>query len=165
VGPASSLPGGLKARPALGYKLLLILTPTRLIPVDRFRRGALAIRAAVAYESRHRVRPAPVPTDAPAPVLSKGVSLMTKTMAAMKRRTTLLALGGSSLALLGSGFPGLSSCSIAAVSDGVLNDNVANSDYDTIIREPVTDFFQALWSNWVWMQFPRDPSVVNVAVE
>jgi hypothetical protein len=106
---------------------------------------------------------------------------MTKTMAAMKRRTTLLALGGSSLALLGSGFPGLSSCaqnrdivtlyqaagnsSIAAVSDGVLNDNVANSDYDTIIREPVTDFFQALWSNWVWMQFPRDPSVVNVAVE
>ncbi len=106
---------------------------------------------------------------------------MSKTLLAAKRRIALIAVGGSVFALLGAGFPGLSSCaqnrdivtlyqaagngSIEAFSDGVLNDDVDDSDYDAIVREPVTDFFQALWSNWVWMQFPRDPSDSDVAVE
>ena len=45
--------------------------------------------------------------------------------------------------------------SIAAFSDGVLNDNVANSDYDNIVRAPVTTYFQDLWSNWSIEQFPN----------
>ncbi len=110
---------------------------------------------------------------------------MSKSMIAWKRRIALLSLGGSTFFFFGTGF-GLDgpSCrndaqnrdvltfyqtignqSIAAFSDGVLDDTTANSDYDLIVRAPVTTFLQAVWDNWVFGRMPQDARFVNVAVE
>ena len=110
---------------------------------------------------------------------------MSKSMMAWKRRIVLLSLGGSTFFFFGTGGFGVNgpSCndaqnrdiatfyqtvgneSIAAFSDGVLDDNTANSDYDLIVRAPATTFMQALWSNWVFGRTPQDARFVNVAVE
>ncbi len=109
---------------------------------------------------------------------------MSKSMIAWKRRIVLLSLGGSTFFFFGAGYGlGGPSCndaqnrdiatfyqtvgnqSIAAFSDGVLDDTTANSDYDLIVRAPVTTFLQAVWDNWVFGQMPQDARFVNVAVE
>ncbi len=110
---------------------------------------------------------------------------MSKSMIAWKRRIAVFSLGGSTFFFFGAGF-GVDgpSCrndaqnrdittfyqtvgnqSIAAFSDGVLDDTTANSDYDLIIRQPATTLLQAVWSNWVFGRMPRDARFVNVAVE
>ena len=109
---------------------------------------------------------------------------MSKSMIAWKRRIAMLSLGGSTFFFFG--FAGLDgpSCrndaqnrdvatffqtvgnqSIAAFSDGVLDDNTANSDYDLVVRAPVTTFLQAVWDNWVFGRTPQDARFVNGAVE
>ncbi len=110
---------------------------------------------------------------------------MSKSMIAWKRRIAMLSLGGCTFVFFGGGFLGsdFPSCqnaqnrdittlyqtvggqSIEAFSDGVLDDNTTNSDYDLIVRQPVTTFMQAIWSNWVFERTPRDNPFVDVAVE
>jgi hypothetical protein len=55
--------------------------------------------------------------------------------------------------------------SIAAFTDGVLQDDIVNSDYDLIILQPATTYLQAIWSNWVFEKTPRDTVFVNTAVQ
>ena len=105
---------------------------------------------------------------------------MSKSMIAWKRRIALLSLGGSSFFFFGAaGFNGptcsnsaqhgdvaalyqsVGSHSIEAFSDAVLNDATEHSDYDEIIREPVTHFLQALWNNWVLERVPQDDPFVD----
>ena len=107
---------------------------------------------------------------------------MSKSMIAWKRRIALLSLGGSTFFFAGFGLGG-PSCndlqnrdiatfyqavgnqSIEAFSDGVLNDATVNSDYDLIVRVPVTNLLQAAWDNWIFGRTPQDARFVNVAVE
>lgn len=107
---------------------------------------------------------------------------MSKRMIVWKRWLVTVCLGGSMFHLAWGGWGmSLDGCtqnrdlvtfyqavgneSIAAISDGVFNDGVTDSDYDRIVRQPATGLAQAWWSNWVWLRHPRDPQVHNVAVE
>jgi hypothetical protein len=97
-------------------------------------------------------------------------------MIKIKRALTVLALGGSTFFFWGGGNGWTGGCfdmlrnsdvinftqaigdqSIQAFSDGVLDDNVANSDYDLIIRGPATTAMQAWWDNYVLSRYPIDP--------
>lgn len=105
---------------------------------------------------------------------------MTTRLAAWKRALVFLSVGGSPFVFFG-GFGNVGGCvqprnadfvnfyqasgtaSIQAISDSNLfNDAAANSDYDTIVRTPATNFVTALWDNWVSLQFPLDPGTGNV---
>ncbi len=99
---------------------------------------------------------------------------MSKRLMAWKRSLILLSMGGSTMAFLLSGYScaqnidftnvltQAGTASIDAISDGVFNDNKANSDYDLIVRGPATTFVKALWSEWVFTQFPQDPQRIPV---
>ena len=100
---------------------------------------------------------------------------MSKRLMAWKRSLILLSMGGSTMDFLFNSYScaqnvdftniltQAGTASLDALSDGVFNDNKANSDYDLIVRGPATTFVKALWSEFVFTQFPQDPQRISVA--
>jgi len=90
---------------------------------------------------------------------------MNHACARAKRGLVAMALVGS-LFVLGGGcnfatnadyesmYQAMGTAAITTVSDNVFGD--VGTDFDTIIREPVTAFVQAMWENYVAQRVPND---------